>query len=226
MKYHLDFEIDLKRNPYPGKYIVLEGVDGSGKTTQVAKLTEHFQKTGKKVLAVREPRKTGVIGDIVQKVLHGKVSLPAVAMQYLFSADRSLQHEEIIIPALKEDTIIISDRCFWSAVVYGILDKTGGKYNNGKQDLNAFLIAQSILSMYHQFLVPDFTFYLKVSLETALLRLEKEEKTKEIYEEEGKLEKIIDGYDWLVEKFSGEFTVVDGEKSVNQVTNHIISKIK
>ncbi len=225
MKYHLDFDIDLKRNPHPGKYIVLEGVDGSGKTTQVEKLRAHFEHMGKKVIAVREPRKEGLIGDIVQKALYGKVTLPAVAMQYLFSADRSMHHETVIEPALKVGTIVISDRCFWSAVVYGILDKTGGKYNKGEQDLNAFLIAQSILSMYHQFIVPDCTFYLKVTLQTALSRIEKEEKKKEIYEEEGKLAKIIEGYDWLVTKFPTEFVIVNGERPVKEVTEEIIGEI-
>lgn len=224
MKYNINFEIDLLRNPHKGRYIALEGVDGSGKTTQAEKLTEYFESKGKKVIKVREPRKSGVVGDIIQKVLYGKITVPAVAIQYLFSADRSIHHEEVIIPALKEGNIVISDRCFWSAVVYGILDKTGGKYENG--DVNAFLIAQSILSMYHQFIVPDYTFYLKIPLITALERIEKENKKREIYEEKEKLAKIIEGYNWLADKFSNEIIVIDGQGSVNDVTSKIVSSIK
>ena len=223
MKYRLEFDIDFKRNTYPGRYIVLECVDGSGKTTQVERISRYFKSQSKKVIVVSEPRKKGLVGDLIQKVLYGQVKIPAVAVQYLFSADRSIHHEEIIIPALKAGTTVISDRSFWSAIVYGILDKTGGTYND--RDANAFFIAQSILSMYHQFLVADYTFYLKVSLATALSRLKKEGKKQEIYEEEGKLTKIIDGYDWLVSKFPEEFIVVEGDNSVIKVTNDILDKL-
>ena len=44
MKYKVNFELDLKRNPYKGKYIVIEGIDGCGKTTQVQRLEKYFKK--------------------------------------------------------------------------------------------------------------------------------------------------------------------------------------
>ena len=100
MTYHIELDIDLKRNPYKGLYIALEGIDGSGKTTQVEKLTEYFKSKGKTVVQTREPRKEGVIGDIVQKVLTGKMKMPSVALQYLFSTDRVLHHNDVIIPGL------------------------------------------------------------------------------------------------------------------------------
>lgn len=223
MKYHVAFDVELRKNPYPGKYIALEGIDGSGKTTQVEKLKAYFESRGKKVLAVREPRKTGIIGDIVHKVLRGETKMPAVALQYLFSTDRVLHHEEVIIPALKEGTIVISDRCFWSAIVYGILDRTGGEYDKDQADL--LLIAHSILSMYHQFIVPDYNLYLKISLETALKRIAGEhKKVREIYEDKEKLKKVIGGYEWLINKFAKEFIVVNGEKGQEEVTKEIIEK--
>lgn len=223
MQYKVNFNIDLARNPYDGRYIALEGVDGSGKTTQAKKLTEYFESKGRSVIAVREPRKEGYVGSLIQKALYGEIKLSAVAMQYLFSADRSLHHEEVIMPSLKNGNIVISDRCFWSAVVYGILDKTGGKYNNS--DLNAFLIAQSILSMYHQFIVPDYTFYLKIPIGTAMERIKQEHKKREIYEEAAKLEKVINGYDWLAKKFSKEITVINGANGVREVTEEIVNKL-
>ena len=224
MKYHLDLDIDLKRNPYKGRYIAIEGIDGSGKTTQVEQLARHFESLGKSVVRTREPRKEGLIGDIVQKVLTGKVKMSSVALQYLFSTDRVLHHEDIIIPALRKGKIIISDRCFWSAVVYGILDRTKGNYDYKTGDF--LLIAHSILSMYHQFIVPNHTFYLKTSLETALSRISKKEDFKEIYEDKEKLKKLIDGYNWLVKKFANEITVVNAEESVDEVTQEIVEQIK
>lgn len=224
MRYHVELDIDLKRNSYKGLYIALEGIDGSGKTTQVEKLTEYFKKKGKAVIQTREPRKTGLIGDIVQKVLTGEVKMSSVALQYLFSTDRVLHHEELIIPALKAGKIVVSDRCLWSAVVYGILDRTGGKYDYNSADF--LLIAHSILSMYHQFIIPDYTFYLKVPLATSVKRIAKKDDEKEIYEDREKLKRVIEGYDWLAKKFKDEITIVDGSKSVEKVTNEIVASIK
>lgn len=224
MKYHIELDIDLKKNPHQGIYISLEGVDGSGKTTQVEKLTEYFRGKGKSVIQTREPRKEGLIGDIVQKVLTGKLKMSSIALQYLFSTDRVLHHEEVIIPALKAGKVVISDRCFWSAIVYGILDRTQGKYDY--KDAEFLLIVHSLLSMYHQFIVPDYTFYLKVSLPTALKRISDKNDILEIYENKEKLKKAIEGYDWLSEKFAKEIITIDGEQSVGKVTKEIISKIK
>lgn len=224
MKYHVELDIELKKNPYKGLYIALEGIDGSGKTTQVEELARYFESIGKTVVRTREPRKEGLIGDIVQQVLTGKIKMPAVALQYLFSTDRVLHHEEIIIPALKASKVVISDRCFWSAVVYGILDRTGGKYDYNSADF--ILIAHSILSMYHQFIIPDYSFYLKIGLPTSVARISGKDDVKEIYEDKEKLKKIIGGYEWLAKKFAEEITSINGEGNVEKVTKEIVGRIK
>jgi dTMP kinase len=224
MKYHVGLDIELRKNSYKGTYIAVEGIDGSGKTTQVEKIAEHFRKKGKSAIQTREPRKTGLIGDIVQKVLNKKIKISELALQYLFTTDRVLSQEEVIVPALKRGDIVISDRCFWSAIVYGILDRTEGKYDY--KDAEFMLLAHSILSMYHQFLTPDYTFYLKISLPTALARLKQKNDVKEIYEDEEKLKKVMKGYNWLTTKFAKEIITIDGEKSVDEVTKEIVSKIK
>ena len=222
MKYHVELDIDLKRNPYKGLYIALEGIDGSGKTTQVEELAKHFERKGKSVVRAREPRKEGLIGDIIQRVLTGKVKMPSVALQYLFSTDRVLHHEEVIIPALKAGKVVISDRCFWSAIVYGILDREGW---NDPNTADFLLIAHSVLSLYHQFIDPDFTFALNVSLRTAFARISKKDDKIEIYEDREKLKQVIKGYDWLAKQFPKEITVVDGEGDVGKVTSEILSRI-
>lgn len=224
MKYHVEFDIELKKNPYRGKYIAIEGIDGSGKTTQVEKIAEYFRKKGKNVIQTREPRKTGIIGDIVQKVLNKKLKMSALSLQYLFATDRVLSQEEVVIPALRRGDIVVSDRCFWSAVVYGILDRTGGNYDYKEADF--MLIVYSILSMYHQFITPDYTFYLKIPLQTALPRLKKKDDVKEIYEDKEKLRKVIEGYDWLNQKFAKEIITINGGGRVGRITESITSKIK
>lgn len=231
MKYHVEFDVDFRRNPYKGLYIALEGIDGSGKTTQAKELTRYFQEKGGGVVNTREPRKNeGIIGELIQKILLGKTKIPHVAFQYLFSADREIHHEELVIPSLKAGKIVISDRCFWSAVPYGLLDRVGrGSSRKSEIDQNTIeymLSAQSILSMYHQFVVPDFTVYLDIPLDIAIARIDKMNQKKEIYEEKDKLEKIIGGYQWLLHEFPREFVVIEGTRSVGEVTGKILERIK
>lgn len=231
MKYHVSFDIDFRRNTNGGQYIVVEGIDGSGKTTQVEKIRKIFEKQGKEVVVTGEPRKDkGIFGKLIQEILLSKKKIPSVAFQYLFSADRAVHQEDIIIPSLKAGKIVLSDRCFWSAVPYGIMDHMMGEsgftdsysYEMGK----VILTAQSILSMYHQFLLPDKTFYLDISLDTAMRRIKKADKQIEIYEEVGKLEKIMLGYKWLAKEFSEEIAVVNGENRVEEVTKEILYGIR
>jgi dTMP kinase len=223
MKYHLDLDIEFRRNPYKGQYIVLEGIDGSGKTTQIEKLYEYFKKQGKEVVRTREPRKDeGLIGELIQKILNGKQEVPSVAIQYLFSADRGMHHSELIEPALKAGKIVISDRCFWSAVPYGVLD------HNEEFDSNTakyILVSQSILSMYHQFIAPDTTIYLDIPVEKAVARLSKMTHEKEIYEEKQKIIKAKEGYEWLLKQFPEEFKIIDGTRTVDEVAEEIIKII-
>lgn len=224
MKYHIEFDIDFKRNKTDGLYIAIEGIDGSGKTTQVDLLAEYFQKQGRKVIKTREPRKDeGLIGKLIQQILLGKTKVPSVAFQYLFSADREMHHKELILPALEKGDVVISDRCFWSAIPYGILDK---EEEPNRATVDRYMVAQSILSMYHQFTIPDYTFYLDLPLTVAMQRIERADSAEEIYEDEKKLEKVIYGYQWVLKEFPKELIIVDARKSVDEVTEEILGEIK
>jgi dTMP kinase len=224
MKYHISFDIDFKRNSTKGLYIALEGIDGSGKTTQVDRLLSYFERQGKEVIHTREPRKgEGLIGKLIQDILHGKTAVSPVAFQYLFTADRQMHHQDLILPALEAGKVVISDRCFWSAIPYGILD------TNEDIDANSIqqkLVAQSILSFYHEFTVPDKTFYLDVSLDTAIERITEGEGANEIYEDKAKLNRAIEGYQWLLKEFPQEFTIIDANKSVDEVAKEIELELK
>lgn len=223
MQHKVDFDIELKKNPYSGLYIALEGIDGSGKTTHAVRLEQYFKDQGREVVKAHEPRRDGVMGELVNNVLTGKTKIPAVAIQYLFAAQRAAFLEELIEPALKRGAVVISDRCFWSAIPYGLLDK----YESEKQENpNQLLVALSILSMYHEFIVPDKTFILDVSAEIAVTRLEGKGKAAEIYEKREKLEKLKEGYEFLLEKFPEELVKINGENSPEEVDAAILEKIK
>jgi dTMP kinase len=224
MKYHVSFDIDFKRNTSKGLYIAIEGIDGSGKTTQVERLVASFKKEVKEVVMTREPRKdVGLIGKLIQEILHGKTAITPVAFQYLFSADRQMHHQELILPTLKAGKIVVTDRCFWSAIPYGLLDNEEKITENSMQQK---LAAQSILSFYHQFTVPDITIYLDVTITKAMKRISEEHSKKsEIYEDRKKLKRAIEGYQWLLKEFPKEFTVINANQSVDKVTEEILAVI-
>lgn len=224
MKYHIDLDIDFRRNPYKGLYIALEGIDGCGKTEQTEALESYFTSLNKKVVITHEPRKSNTIfSNLVHKILLGEVKLSPIALQYLFSADRVQNHLETVVPALKSGKIVISHRSFWSIVPYAVSDLEPKLYDNTAKFL---LVANSVLSMYHQFILPDYTFYLDISVEEAMKRLKKRKnKQKEFYEKKGKLKKHIIGYQWELDTFPKEFTIIDGNQSVDTVTQSIIKHI-
>lgn len=164
-----------------------------------------------------------MIGKLIQDILHGDTEIPSVAFQYLFSADRQIHHQELILPALKEGKVVVSDRCFWSAIPYGLLDV------NEKIEKNSIaqkMVAQSILSFYHEFTIPDKTFYLEVGLDTAIERITNGDGVKEIYEDKAKLERAVEGYQWLLNEFPNEFTIIDANNGVEEVSAEIIAKVK
>ncbi len=216
--YHVEFDLDFKRNTNPGKFIVLEGVEASGKTTQVAKLLEAFPDA----ILAKNPT-DGEIGTFIRKeVLGGRTDIPPVAYQYLFSADREIFQQELI-NLLKQGKTVICDRYFWSSVAYGALDKEDLDIENFEE---VSLVSLSILSMYHQFLIPDLTIYLDVSLEESLKRLEGSEKHTEIYDNHETNVKVKKGYEWLLKKFPDEFVTVDANGTIEEVHTKVVEKVK
>lgn len=217
MKYHIEFDIEFKKNKLKGKFIALEGIDGSGKTTQAATIVKLLKKKGYRAIYTKEPT-SGLIGRLIrEQILSGKVKVPPVAIQYLMSADRAV-HQEEIEKELRKGTIVITDRYFWSAVCYGIADLPG--------EVNYYITALSVLSPYNRFLCPDTTFFLDIPIKTALNRIGGSLKHKEIYDNKEKLIKIKKAYDLLKEKFSKEFTIINADKSIDEVTSDLLKKIE
>src|SRR6266568_8105085 len=173
MTYHVSYDIDFLRNPYPGKLIVIEGIDGSGKSTQVKRLARLLEKNGHTVFLGKNPT-SNPIGKFIRKILSGKIILPSVSFQYLFTADRHVQQLEII-DHLQKGHIVLVDRYFWSAIAYGIIER-----ESDENDIQVLLATQAILSTFHQQLIPDINFFLKISPKVAIKRLNNTKKQKEI----------------------------------------------
>jgi dTMP kinase len=107
----------------PPRFIVLEGIDGSGTTTQLGLLERHLQGRGRRVHITREPS-TGPIGRLLREILLGGHKSPTgepvdgLAMALLFAADRRDHLTREIAPALAAGADVVSDRYLLSSLAY------------------------------------------------------------------------------------------------------------
>jgi len=195
----------MLKNQYPGKFIVLEGLDGSGQSTQVSLLGDFFIKNGKDVVLTKEPTQTSEAGKKIKKILEEKIEIDPLEFQKLYAQDRKEHLENIIIPALKQGKIVISDRYFFSTFAYGTAHGA---------DL------EELIKMNDNFLYPDLTFFLKVMPKVCIERIEKRADPKTLFEKEEKLVKVAEIYEKLASRFEN-IKVIDGEESIGQVFDQV-----
>lgn len=140
-------------------FITFEGPEGCGKSTHAKRLKSYLEGKGLRVLATFEPGGTQVGKEIRTLLLKPESVLDGTTEVYLFAADRSEHVSKIILPALKEGKIVISDRYVDSTLAYQI----GGRHL--PEDLVRYLNMISSKG-----LMPDLTFLLDVSPEVGLKR--------------------------------------------------------
>jgi dTMP kinase len=149
----------------PGRLVVLEGIDGAGTTTHVARLAERLRHERVPVRATREPS-DGPVGTLVRQVLTGRVVAPGgrapgwATMALLFAADRMDHVESEIEPFLAEGGVVLSDRYDASSLAYQSV-------SSGAQAKDAL---EWIRSLNRYVRRPDLTIVLDVSPETAAER--------------------------------------------------------
>ena len=126
-------------------------------------------------------------------------------MQQFFAQDRKEHLEKVIIPALKKDKIVISDRYFFSTLAFGAAEGLSLNY---------------LIKIKNKFLVPDLTFILKVRPEICLQRIKKRGTERTLFEEKEKLEKVWQIYKFLPKKFKNIY-IIEDEKPINEVFSQI-----
>ncbi len=158
-----------------GVFIVLEGPDGSGTTSQSKLLAERLQKEGHDVLLTAEPT-TGPVGVFIRHQLSvSGNSVTAGALQLLFTADRAWHVDTVIEPALKEGKVVVCERYGISTVIYGDATGLDGKWLEAAND---------------KFLKPDLLIVTLPRFELAIERINKR-KEKDIMEEKVELQRRI-----------------------------------
>jgi len=188
------------KNQFPGFFIVIEGLDGSGKTTQAEFL---FRKLKNKAVLTSEPSKEG-LGYLIKGFL--KREIDPLALQLLFAADRAIHLKKKVIPLLKKGKIVICDRYFFSSFAYGGLN----------------LNKKWLFEINKNFIYPDLVFFLDVSPEECLRRIKERGSKRTIFERKVKLEKVRGNYKELSKEMPN-FYVIDAEKSKEIVSQEIFN---
>ncbi len=202
------------------RFITFEGVDGSGKTTQLHALESYFQERGRLCAITREPGGTA-LGRLIRQVLLevGKQPIAAPTELFLYLADRAQHVQEVILPALAAGKVVICDRYTDSTLAYQ-------GYGRG--------IDLQFLRRLNEFadrgVQPDLTFLLDCPVELGLSRTAQRhrkitsgENREDRFEHE-KLEfhqKVRAGFLEMARAEPWRFRVVDAARSVEEVAQEI-----
>jgi len=187
-----------------GKFIVFDSLDGAGNSTQVKLLADYLNKIGKKTQITKEPT-SYLIGGLIKSQLSRDWKSSQVCLQLLFAADRAYHLEKEILPLLKKGINVISDRYFFSSLAYGNLEIN---------DMNW------LIEINRKFLLPDLTFFLKVSPKICIQRIKKDRFQITLFEKEKILKKVWKNYEILAKKFKNVF-VINGERSIEKIAQEI-----
>ncbi len=199
-----------------GKFITLEGPDGSGKSTIMKKIKEYFIDEDIAFLQVREPGGTE-IGEKIRDIIldNDNIEMTPETESLLYAASRSQLVNQKIKPSLKEGINVISERFVLSSLAYQGIGRELGVEN-----------VKSINDFGTGGLYPDLTLFFYIDPEISLSR--KTASGGDRLELEGSLfhKKVYEGYMELIKKYPENIVVIDANKTVEEVYNESIFYIK
>ena len=195
-------------------FIVFEGIDGAGTSTQIKKIVES---NPEKYVATAEPT-TNETGKFLRRMLAGEFKVDEKTSSYLFAADRCehIYGEKGVINMLKQGKTVVSDRYFFSSLAYQSV-------SCGKE------LPRLVNS---PFPLPEYLFYFDINPEISLARVTSRGEKTEIYEQIDMQKKTADLYEEVIseyeaDKSSGMKVIrVDATKSIDEVAAFIADCLK
>jgi dTMP kinase len=192
-----------------GIFVVVEGPDGSGQSTQTELLAKWFEKKKLRVFVTKEPTNS-LIGGIIRVILKKEWKVDMKTLQLLFTADRAHHLRTEILPMLEKGINVISDRYILSTLAFGSLE----------EDLEWL---KQINSKFPQ---PDLTFILNVPGKTCAERIVKSRFSFEFFEAAEKLEKIRKNYLKLKNLHRNTHVIKGYDRSIEEVHGEIASIVE
>lgn len=213
-----------------GRFIVLEGIDGSGTTTQLSALKAHFERTQRKAIFTAEPS-DGPVGMLIRLALqkrlvganfdfqddddrlpHGGEGFDLAALALLFAADRADHVATQVHPNLVKGRHVVCDRYLLSTLAYQGLHSS----------------TDWLVEINRPALAPDLTFFLDLPAEAAGERMRRARWRRDLYESEQHQRVIRSRYlEWIEKRVPavGPVVVLDASKPASEVSSELIRRV-
>ncbi len=193
-----------------GIFVTIEGPDGSGKSTQLNFIKKYFEKLEIEPVYTREPGGTAISEKIREIILDKEnKGMDAKAEALLYAASRAQHVSQVIRPALESGRIVICDRYIDSSIVYQGIARNLGDY------------VEEISKWATDGLMPDLTIVIIVDPDTGKSRRSNREEDRIESENNSFHQKVYNGYKSLKNKFQERILIVDGTKSMEEISNQI-----
>lgn len=197
-----------------GKLIALEGIDGTGKSTQAAMLHGFLRETGMDGIVTHEPVYGSPTGKLIKEILHSNERHNDFSLQMLFTVDRAMHVDSVISPALENGRYAIVDRYLMSTVAYSVAAGLKG------MQLQAIRKSNSVFPQ------PDFAFILDMEPEESIKRMAGQGRETDKFEENLKfLRKVRRAYLKFPAIYQNTF-LIDANKDANSVHSSITDILK
>ena len=202
-----------------GKFITFEGIDGSGKSTQLRMLAQVLAERGLDVVTTREPGGTTLGQHLREAFLETTETVAPMAELLAFAADRAQHVEFLIKPAIAAGKIVISDRYADATFAY---QGAGRSFAEGK--------VNQVIDLATGGLKPDLTLFFDIPVETAISRMsdrdETQAKKNRMDEETAEFYSRVRGaYLWIAEREPERFRIVDASGSIAEIHAAVVDVV-
>lgn len=197
-----------------GKFITLEGIDGSGKSTQLRMLADALRASGHDVVTTREPGGTPLGKALRAAFLETNETVAPMAELLAFAADRAQHVEHLIKPEVAGGKIVISDRYADATFAY---QGAGRGFSEEK--------VTQVIELATGGLKPDLTLFFDITVETAIDRMAGRDGSRKNRMDEESVEfytQVRESYLGIADREPGRFRVVDANGSINEIHTRVM----
>lgn len=200
-----------------GNFIAFEGIDGSGKSTQIGLLAERLKKEGIRCYTTMEPT-NGPIGSLIRQVMTGRIRMDNKAIAGLFAADRLdhlLNEVDGIAAKMEGGMTVLADRYYFSSYAYHSVD----------MPMEWVVKANEQSSL---ILRPTVNIFIDVDPDVALERIARNRFHQELFEKKSRLVKVRENYKKAFDLLAGEekYAVIDGNQPVEAIADGVWEAVR
>ncbi len=198
-----------------GFFITFEGIDGSGKSTQIDLLNKWLLEQDYEVVTTREPGGTN-IGEKIREIIldPSHKEMDDITEAYLYASSRAQLVREVILPSVASGKIVICDRFLDSSIAY---QGYGREMGNKVKLINSVAVGSCI---------PDLTFYLRVEPDDGQGRINDRALDRIELQDAKFRQRTFDGYENIASEDNRRVAIINGNDSIENIHKHVVNKVR